>query len=123
MSEREKQFSKLVSIEKCPICRGKLEKGYFNAPRGFYWNAEKQKVDMILLDSVMPSAMWTQDNVPALKCESCGIAVVDYRAPTHTPKSFLKKCAQCGKGIPIASEECQYCGAKQLRKKARDVGP
>jgi len=30
-----------------------------------------------------------------------------------TPPSFLKKCVGCGKQIPIASEECQYCGAKQ----------
>jgi predicted RNA-binding Zn-ribbon protein involved in translation (DUF1610 family) len=27
--------------------------------------------------------------------------------------SFLKKCVKCGKEIPIASEECRYCGAKQ----------
>jgi cell division protein FtsW (lipid II flippase) len=26
---------------------------------------------------------------------------------------FLKKCVNCNKEIPIASEECQYCGAKQ----------
>jgi len=30
-----------------------------------------------------------------------------------TPKAFLKKCVKCGKEIPIASEECQYCKAKQ----------
>jgi len=30
-----------------------------------------------------------------------------------TPKAFMKKCAQCGKQIPIASEECPYCGTKQ----------
>lgn len=28
-------------------------------------------------------------------------------------RSFLKKCVNCGKDIPIASEECQYCGTKQ----------
>ena len=28
-------------------------------------------------------------------------------------KAFLKKCVKCGKEIPIASEECQYCGASQ----------
>ena len=32
---------------------------------------------------------------------------------THTPKSFLKNCAKCGKEIPIASEECPYCETKQ----------
>ena len=30
-----------------------------------------------------------------------------------TSKSYLKKCLECGKEIPIASEECQYCGATQ----------
>jgi predicted RNA-binding Zn-ribbon protein involved in translation (DUF1610 family) len=30
-----------------------------------------------------------------------------------TPKAFLKKCIECGKDIPIASEECPYCGTKQ----------
>ena len=29
------------------------------------------------------------------------------------PRAFLKKCVECGKEIPIASEECQYCGTKQ----------
>jgi chromosome segregation ATPase len=29
-------------------------------------------------------------------------------------KSYLKKCVECEKEIPIASEECQYCGAKQI---------
>jgi len=29
------------------------------------------------------------------------------------PVSFFKKCAACGREIPIASEECRYCGAKQ----------
>lgn len=30
------------------------------------------------------------------------------------PKAFLKKCPKCGREIPIASEECQYCKKKQL---------
>lgn len=30
-----------------------------------------------------------------------------------TPKGFLKQCINCGKQIPIASEVCAYCGAKQ----------
>jgi hypothetical protein len=35
---------------------------------------------------------------------------------TLTPKSFLKKCAKCGREIPIASEECEFCGASQPKK-------
>jgi len=30
-----------------------------------------------------------------------------------TPKAFLKKCAECGREIPIASEECPFCKSKQ----------
>jgi hypothetical protein len=30
-----------------------------------------------------------------------------------TPKSFLKKCVECGREIPIASEQCPYCGREQ----------
>ena len=30
-----------------------------------------------------------------------------------TPKAFLKKCPECGREIPIASEECPYCKTKQ----------
>lgn len=29
------------------------------------------------------------------------------------PSSFLKPCVSCGSRIPIASEECQFCGSKQ----------
>jgi len=31
----------------------------------------------------------------------------------ETPRSFLKKCVNCGKMIPIASQECQDCGTRQ----------
>lgn len=40
-----------------------------------------------------------------------------------TPKAFLKKCIKCGKSIPVASEECSYCGAKQHQKKRKGVQP
>jgi hypothetical protein len=36
-----------------------------------------------------------------------------------TPESFLKKCIKCGKRIPLASEECKYCGARQPDTKCR----
>ncbi len=37
----------------------------------------------------------------------------NFFAVQGTPKGFLKKCVECGKEIPIASEECQYCKTKQ----------
>jgi hypothetical protein len=33
--------------------------------------------------------------------------------PRETPKSFLKRCTNCGQEIPIASETCPFCGSKQ----------
>ena len=38
-------------------------------------------------------------------------------ATVQEPKSFFKNCIRCNKQIPIASEECPHCGAKQLQKK------
>ena len=32
----------------------------------------------------------------------------------RTSKAFMKRCVKCDKEIPIASEECQYCGTKQI---------
>jgi len=52
-------------------------------------------------------------------CPRCGLTnlYADEKAKQHllrlTPKAFLKKCVKCDREIPIASEECQYCGAKQ----------
>jgi hypothetical protein len=31
----------------------------------------------------------------------------------RTPKVFLKKCIKCQIEIPLASEECPYCMARQ----------
>ena len=45
-----------------------------------------------------------------------GGALSSAQAPTsksRTPNTFLKRCVKCGKEIPIASEECPYCGSKQ----------
>lgn len=39
-------------------------------------------------------------------------SVRDLRAQS-TVSVFMKKCIDCGKEIPIASEQCQYCGANQ----------
>jgi len=105
----------LTSIKECPVCGGNLDKVYLTAPRGFYLNVEKARFGVYFLDTIMPSvsSVASLENAPSLKCESCGIAIIDYRAPSYTPKSFLKKCIECGKEIPIASEQCSSCGTKQ----------
>ncbi len=84
MNEKD-EFSKLSSIKKCPIFRGKLVKGHFTIPRAIgEWHLD------------------AYDNAPALKCERCGIAILDYGVERKTPKGFLKKCVKCGKEIPLA---------------------
>ena len=111
----DEDYARLSAIAKCPICGGKLEKGYLNTPR--YWTNERQPPSTIASDYFMRDHLWTADVAPALKCENCGITISDLRAPGFTPKGFQKKCVECGKDIPIASEECQYCGAKQPEMK------
>ena len=47
-------------------------------------------------------------------CEKCGY-IEFYKEMTGVghENAFQKKCPNCDKTIPIASEECSYCGAKQ----------
>ncbi|MFZ0965553.1 MAG: hypothetical protein WAN82_02880 [Candidatus Bathyarchaeia archaeon] len=55
-------------------------------------------------------------NFDVYVCTSCGeirLSVDEKTKLSLLGKSFLKKCVKCGKDIPIASEECQYCGARQ----------
>jgi ribosomal protein L40E len=45
-----------------------------------------------------------------------GTFVVSAKTPlteVHTPETFQKNCVNCGRRIPIASEECSHCGANQ----------
>ena len=45
-----------------------------------------------------------------------GTFVVSGKTPlkeAHTPEAFQKNCVNCGRRIPIASEECSHCGASQ----------
>jgi hypothetical protein len=34
--------------------------------------------------------------------------------PQPTSKAYFKNCVKCGQPIPLAAEECQHCGAKQV---------
>ena len=59
-------------------------------------------------------------NFDVYVCSSCGEVRLSTDEKTRRMligKSFLKKCVSCGKEIPIASEKCQYCGAKQPKYK------
>lgn len=107
MSEEE-EFSKLIAISKCPLCDGELTKGYIGSIEDIVWGLNKQKF------FAMGRGDWRFAlNIPALKCNQCNIIIFDYGYDWRTPRSFLKKCVKCGKEIPIAEEECQYCGTRQ----------
>lgn len=42
------------------------------------------------------------------------ISLLEGKLELHAKKKpFTKDCVQCGKDIPLASEECGYCGIKQ----------
>lgn len=43
----------------------------------------------------------------------------DLQRQGEISRSFLKRCVKCGKSIPLASEECQFCGARQPGSKKR----
>ena len=53
-------------------------------------------------------------------CPKCGKIELSAAEKTGTillGREGFKKCVECGKRIPLASEECQHCGAKQTEKK------
>jgi len=114
----------MSEVKKCPECHGEMERGYIPiGMRGLPWSAKKHKwfADSLWQASVESLTGDTfrafVGNVEAYRCAKCKLVLAYYGkvegAMREMPKSFLKKCVQCGKGIPIASEECQYCGAKQ----------
>jgi DNA-directed RNA polymerase subunit RPC12/RpoP len=48
-------------------------------------------------------------------CPRCGKIELEAIEPEKIllGRKGVKKCVNCGEKIPLASEECQYCGAKQ----------
>lgn len=90
-------------------------KGYISASRGITWDAEKSKRVLVYAWSSALILPFGTQNVPALQCRGCELVL--FRCgkgkSLKASKSYLKKCVRCGKKIPIASEECQYCGTNQ----------
>jgi len=125
MTEKSRmELGRLLSVQECPLCGGALEKGYVNAPGGVLWLKKKPRVHFATIyDSrfVVHIPAWHALDLPALKCGNCNfIAFIGTRQPGRqaiTPKSFLKNCVGCGEEIPIASDYCPKCGAKQNAKK------
>jgi len=103
--------------KKCPKCGEGMEKGYIIS-EAIRWSSEKHELWALGQEFVVHWKLWTLPNVGAYRCTRCKLVLFHYGGvtPSETPKSFLKKCAKCGREIPIASGECQYCGAKAETK-------
>lgn len=107
-------FSKYAAINKCPVCGGELEKGYIGASRGVTWDPKRSKRIFVYIWSSALILPFGTTNIPALRCEKCKLVLFGYEKTILGEfPSFLKKCVGCGREIPIASEECPYCGTKQ----------
>jgi hypothetical protein len=58
-----------------------------------------------------PDARYGQAAPPARAFSSPPPAYPETGVPL---RPYMKKCVRCNEQIPIASEECQFCGSKQL---------
>jgi len=98
------EFSVPNSVKKCPKCSGEMEKG--RRITGYWAIAIRftKKDDLFKGDMIIP-----------FYCKNCGYIELYKTPPAPTPETFFKKCLKCGREIPIASEECSYCGTKQSK--------
>jgi len=96
-----------------------MDKGYIisNAVR---WSDKKHTQWALGQEVVIPVNLTALSNVEAYRCQKCRLVLFHYPIPRAevTPESFLKKCVKCGEEIPIASDYCPKCGAKQKEKEA-----
>jgi len=90
--------------DKCPKCRGEMVRGdRLVAHTRVLASVSLAKRGDILGDAIIP-----------YYCEKCGyIEFYKEMKGVRRENAFLKKCVKCGKEIPIASEECPHCEAKQ----------
>lgn len=96
----------MSSAKKCPKCGGEMAEAYrLVAHTRVLAGVSLAKKGDLMGDEIIP-----------YYCGKCGyIEFYKKLKPGEQPQpqGFLKKCINCGKEIPIASEECQYCGTKQ----------
>ena len=52
-------------------------------------------------------------------CPKCGKVELEVADPEGVlrKRRYVKKCVMCGKDIPLAAEECKFCGASQTEKR------
>jgi len=104
----------MSEIKKCPDCGSEMEKGYlFTDGVVIRWNHKKHK--FFVRGELLETQIWNLNSIEAYRCVKCKLAFFYYgKLPlSETPKSFLKNCVRCGIEIPIASDYCFKCGAKQ----------
>jgi len=95
-------------VQKCPKCGGEMaEASRLVAHTRLLAGVSLAKKGDILGDRIIP-----------YYCKNCGYIefykeMKGRKPKQETPNSFLKKCVKCREEIPIASEECSYCGTKQ----------
>jgi len=102
-------------VKKCPKCGGQMVEAKRLVTRAFS-----------LRGVVLPGVSLAKkgdilgDRIIPFYCKDCGY-IEFYKSPPaeyagYTPESFLKKCVECGKEIPIASDYCPKCETKQKEK-------
>jgi hypothetical protein len=99
-------------IVKCPECGGEMEKGYL-VSEAIKWSTQGHPQWALEQETIVHGYAWTFTNTEAFRCPACRLALFRYERKKEVPLSFLKKCVECVREIPLASEECSYCGARQ----------
>jgi len=78
----------------------------------YLYDAEPYLLSYLLaLLGVVTLGSWVFVGIPVTIYLVVGYLHVSAQA-RKTPKSFLKECPKCGKGVPVASEECPFCKTK-----------
>jgi len=99
----------MSEVKKCVRCGGELiEEGRLIARTRVLAGVSLAQKGDIVGDRIIP-----------YYCRECGY-IEFYKemklGEQASALGFLKRCVKCSRQIPIASEECQYCGAKQKQK-------
>lgn len=80
VEEHERDFSKLLEIEKCPRCGGALHEGYLIIARGSAWNESKPGFWRFAgINKPLTQTGWlSTPSFPSLRCSVCHFVTFDY---------------------------------------------
>jgi predicted nucleic-acid-binding Zn-ribbon protein len=96
----------MSEVKKCPKCSREMVKAHrLVAHTKLLASVSLAKEGALVGERIIP-----------FYCVNCGY--IEFYKEMRDGKdlyehSFPRKCIKCSKQIPIASEECQYCGAEQ----------